>query len=195
MLPFFQTYSKEIGAFGAVVFAFALNQIFRLRPKLRYGVLHSFNFIVDHTTADDDGNLVAKKEIIRTASITLTNAGRSTANNVEITFNWQPPFLNAWPARHYDAKHSPQGRYTISLESLAPSESFGIEILSIGQAELPLIAALRCDECNGKLVSMRSQPAQSQWFVGLVIVIMVAGVAAIGYSSVWLVEALSAASS
>lgn len=188
MLTLVQAYSKELGAFGAVILAFALNRFFRLRPKLRYGVLHSFNFVVDHTTPDDNGNPINRKELIRTASITLTNAGLSAAHNVEITFNWQPPFLNASPARHYETKESPLGRYTVCLESLAPSESFGVEILSIGQAELPLIAALRCDECTGKLTAMISQPVQPKWFVATILALLIAGLAAIGYVAVSLIE-------
>lgn len=190
MLAVLQTYSKELTAIAAVLLTFGLNRFLRLRPRLRYGVRHSFNHLAEHTVADENGNNVARLGVVRTASINLINAGLNPAKNVEVTFNWKPQFLNVWPARHFDSKESAYSRYTLTLESLAPSEIFGIEILAI-EAELPVITSVRCDESEGKLVSMQPQQVAQNWKVITALTLMTLGLAAIGYMLAWTIQQLS----
>ena len=191
MLTFIQTYSKELSAIAAVVLAFGLNRILRLRPILRYGVLHSFNFLADHTVKDEQGNDVPQTAIIRTASISLVNSGLTPAKNVEVTFNWKPALLNVWPARHFTTKDSAHNRHTLSLDSLAPWETFGIELMAIG-AELPGITALRCDESEGKLVPMQPQQVHKPWKIAVALSLMTVGLGTIGYGIAWTIQRLSA---
>ena len=120
----------------------------------------------------------------------MTNTALTAAKNVEVTFNWKPAFLNVWPARHYSTKDSAHNRHTLALDSLAPGESFGIELLAIA-ADLPVITALRCDESEGKLVAMQPQQAVGKWTVGLVYSLMSVGFGTTAYAAAWVVQQLA----
>ena len=189
MLSIIQTYSKELTAIAAVLLTFGLGRFFRMRPRLRYGVRHSFDHLAEHTICDENGSTTPRLSVIRTASINLTNTGLMPAKNVEVTFNWKPQFLNVWPARHFESKNSAHNRFTLSLDSLAPREVFGIEVLSI-DADLPAITNVRCDESEGARVVMQPQPIAERWTVIAIIALMTIGLAALGYSIAWIMQQL-----
>lgn len=187
MLTVIQTYSKELTAIVAVVLTFGLNRFLRLRPRLRYGVRHSFNHLAEHTMADAEGNPVARTSVIRTASINLINTGLSSAKNVEITFNWKPQFLNIWPPRHFLTKDSAYNRHTIYLDSLAPKEVFGIEVVVIDN-EIPIITNVRCDEGEGVLVAMQPQQVAKQWQIIIIWILITMGLASAGYLAAYTLQ-------
>ncbi len=193
MLVFLQTYSKETAAITAVVLAFLLNRVFRLRPRIIYGVRHSFDHLVDQPRLNDSGQQIQAKQIVPTASVIMNNIGLQTAKNVELTFNFRPQFWNVWPARHFIETQSPQDRFTLSFESLAPKETVGIEIFAIN-AELPIITAVRCDECSGKFVQMQTQKKPATWLVVAVLFFGALGIATAAYIAAGWVEALYAIS-
>ena len=98
--------------------------------------------------------------------------------------------MNVWPARHFESKESAYNRFTLTLDSLAPGEIFGIEILAV-EAELPAITNVRCDESEGKLVAMQPQQVAASWKIVVAFLLMTVGLATIGYLIAWMVQQLS----
>lgn len=190
MLDFFQTHSKETFALVGVLLAFVLNRVFRLRPKLIYSVRHSTNYIVDEPLLDAEGNVLQHQQLVRTASIVAENTGLNAAKNVEFTFNWKPPIYNVFPGRAFSTANTEMNRWLLKLESLAPGEQFVVEIMSINQ-DLPLLSAMRCDDAAGKLINMAPQRVFPNWFNAIVIVLLLAGIAAVLYLLAALIEWLA----
>lgn len=83
------------------------------------------------------------------------------------------------------------GRWSIILESLAPSEVFGIEIMSINQ-DLPYLSAMRSDEVAAKLIIMVPQRQYASWIAALIVVLMILGAGTTLYLFAVLVEWLAA---
>jgi hypothetical protein len=190
MVDLIQAYSKETFALVSVVFGFALNRIFRLRPRLFYSVRHSSNYVVDEPLLDAEGKVLLQQQLVSTASIVSQNSGLQPAKNVEYTFNWKPPIYTVFPGRTFVAEPSAMGRWSIKLESLAPGETFGIEIMSINQ-ELPLISAMRSDEAVGKLIPMVPQRQFPTWFNTSVAALLILGAATALYLLALLIEWLA----
>jgi hypothetical protein len=168
-----------------------LTRWLRHKPALQYSVGHSWNHLVDQPLLDADGKVIAEQQLLRTASINVTNAGNGSATSLEITFNWKPQNYNVWPARHFQTVIGEDRRFTIKLESLAPNEFFRMEIMSIN-ADLPLLASVRCKECEGKLIPMGPQRIWPAWVIALLLFLMGLGALALIYATVsfvtWLIQ-------
>lgn len=176
MFTFFQTYSKETFALVGVVFAFALNRIFRLRPKLSYSVRHSSNYLINQPLHDQQGNVIQTKQLVSTASIIAQNTGLQHAKNVEFTFAYEPPIYNVYPGRSFTPQSTGMDRWVLKLESFAPNEQISIEILSINQ-DLPILTSVRCDEAEGKSITMKPQRVFPNWFNIFVLTQLLIGLA------------------
>ena len=187
MIAFLQTYSKEIAALAAVVVTFLLNQGLRPRAKIVYGTRNAFTFLVDQPLYSPDGQKLLDKQGVHTASYAVKNVGREPAESVEITFNWRPPFLNVWPPRHYEDKPSPLNRHSVVFPSLAPGETAQVEVMAIN-AQLPVITALRCDQCVGKEVQLQPQQVYPAWVQRIIWVVLTLGIGSTGYLLVWLIQ-------
>jgi hypothetical protein len=190
MIELLQTYSKETFALVAVCFGFMMNRIFRLRPQLFYSVRHSSNYVVDQPLLDSEGKVLLQKQMVSTASIVSENAGLRAAKSVEFTFNWKPPIYTVFPGRAFDAEDTSMGRWSIKLDSLAPGEVFGIEIMSINQ-ELPYLTAMRSEDAAGKLITMVPQRQFPAWFNRSVVALVILGLTAALYLIALLVEWLA----
>jgi hypothetical protein len=187
MIHFLQQYLKEIAAVACVFVAYLLNQHLKPRAKLIYGVRDETSLLVEEPLRDANGNQIAARQILHTTSLSITNVGKETAKNVEITFNWKPQFLNVWPARHFEERPSQHERHTIFLESMAPAEMFGIDMMSINR-QLPMITVVRSDECEAKKVEMEPTIVHPKWFVAIVAVLMVSGLGVIFYAIISLID-------
>jgi hypothetical protein len=190
VLSLLQAYGKEAFAVVSVVVAFVLNRVFRLRPKLIYSVRHSTNYVVDQPLLDAEGKIVAQQQLVRTASIVSENSGLQSAKNVEYTFNWKPPIYNVFPGRAFSTEETGMNRWVLKLESLAPGEVFGIEILSINQ-ELPFLTAVRSDEASGRLINMAPQRIWPTWWNRTVAALFILGVGTALYLFAVLLEWLA----
>jgi hypothetical protein len=78
------------------------------------------------------------------------------------------------------------GRWTLKLDSLAPGETFAIEILSINQ-DLPLLSAMRSDETEGRMITMAPQRQWPASFNLTIIVLILLGLGTVFY---WLVRGI-----
>lgn len=190
MLELVQTYSKETFAVAVVIFGFLLNRIFRLRPRLLYSIRHSSNYVVDQPLLDEEGNVIQEKQIVATASIISENVGLLSAKNVEYTFNWKPPIYTVWPGRAFETADTSMGRWSIKLDSLAPGENFGIEIMSINR-ELPYLTSMRSEETAGELITMVPQRQFPTWFYRTAWAVLIVGAATCLYLLALLVEWLA----
>ena len=185
-----QAYSKEAFAVVPVVLGFFINRIFRMRPKVLYSVRHTSNYVVDEPLLDSEGNVLQERQIVRTASIVSENAGLQAAKGVEYTFNWKPPIYTVFPGRAFTTEQTEMGRWSIRLDSLAPGEVFGIELMSINQ-DLPLISAMRSEETPGKLITMVPQREYPAWFNRTAFAILALGMVTLLYLTALLIEWLA----
>lgn len=167
-------YQTQLWSLGLVIFGAVVSRVMRLRPQLQYSVNHSANLLVEAPLITPDGEKVADRQLVRTASIIVGNIGLQAANNVEIAFNWKPPILNVQPPRAYSDVPSPFDRYSIKFDSFAPGEHTTISIMSIN-AELPVMTAVRSDECQGKLINMEPQRIWSKGVIGLLTTFLILG--------------------
>lgn len=155
-LAWLAAYQTQLWSLGLVVFGAIVSRTMRLRPRLQYSVNHSANLLVEEPLIDPEGKKLADRQLVRTASIVVSNAGLQAAKNVEVAFNWKPPILNVQPPRAYTDLPSPFDRHSIKFDSFAPGEQVTISIMSIN-AELPVMTAVRSDDCQGKPISMQPQ--------------------------------------
>ena len=190
-LNFLQNNPSEVVAIAAVILGFALQHFFRLKARLNYSVGHSSNILVEEPLFDPEGKKVADRQIVRTASISVTNNGLLPAKAVEITFNWKPPIMNVTPARAFTHHASDFNRYTLRFDSLAPGEWMTIDIMAFNQ-ELPLMTCVRSENSTGKLVNMHLQRT-FPWLVNAtIVVVMLTGLCTIAYYGVLAVKSVAA---
>lgn len=104
-MQFIELYGKEIFSIFIALLAWALNYFFKTKAKLQVGVPHQFTFLIQQPVHDDNGNILTSSQSVKTTSFIIRNAGRESATNVEIVFNWKPMCLNLWPVRHYKENH------------------------------------------------------------------------------------------
>lgn len=168
------------------VVGWVLGQWFKRKPILQYSVGHSWNHLVDQPLLDAEGKVLSEQQLVRTASINVTNAGNEPATSLEMTFNWKPQNFNVWPARHFQTVIGEDRRFTFKLESLAPKEFFRMEIMSIN-AELPLVTSVRSRECEGSPITMAPQRIWPKGIIAFLMVLMGAGAIALIYALVSLV--------
>lgn len=173
-------HQTEIWSIVTVILGSLIGRIFRLRPRLFYSVDHSTNILIDQPLLDHDGKQLAPSQLVRTASITVQNTGLNPARGVEVAFNWKPPILNLSPARAFAEVRSAFDRYSLKFDSFAPGESTTIEIMSIN-AELPMMTAVRSDDCVGQLINMAPQRVWPQWMLRSIALIMLVGAATLVY--------------
>lgn len=176
---------------GSVLLSAIIARYYRLRAKLRYSVGHAATLVVDQPLIDKDGKEISEHQIVRTASITLENAGLKPARASEITFNWKPMVMDISPARSYTEAFSPSGRYSLKFESLAPNERVTIEIIAIN-GELPLMTSVRSDECEGKMIKMAPQRVWPSWYLNILVGIFLLGLSTAVYLFASLLQLIAA---
>jgi hypothetical protein len=184
-----ETYGKEIVALLAPVITWLLNTVFRTRSRLYLANPHSFTFLVPIPLLNPQGQQISPTQTVHTASFMLWNGGRETATKVEWVFDWKPPCLNVWPARHYVVYTETDGRSVIVFESLAPHEYVGCELMSINAA-LPNLLTVRSDQCVAQNVNMYPQPVVSNLQRRVYAFLRLAGIALIVYLAILLVQFL-----
>ncbi len=157
-----ETYGKEIVALFVPFITWTLNTLLKPKARLLLASPHNFTFLVHQPRLDTDGNVITPTQTVQTKSIVLRNAGRETAKNVELVFNWKPLCLNVWPSRHYIEHDEPDRRYILLFESLAPNEIIGCELLTINDA-LPDLITARSEQCVAQTIAMSPQPVMRNW--------------------------------
>lgn len=173
-------YSPQIFAVGLVLFGAIVNRLFRLKPKLLYSVGHSSAVGIAVPPPASDAS--PGRALMRSASIFIGNGGLQPAKRVEATFAFRPAAYHVHPMRSFQEEVGAAGTFSLRFDSLAPSEQVRIEIVSFNQ-ELPLITAVRSDECTGRLVEMMVQRVWPNWITRTLVTATLLGIA----TSVYLV--------
>ena len=97
--------------------------------------------------------------------------------------------MNIFPARAFSEIDSAFNRYSVKFDSLAPNEQTTINIMSIN-VDLPVMTAVRCDECEGKLILMGAQRIWPNWFIRIVTTILLAGLVSTVYLLIRLLQSI-----
>jgi hypothetical protein len=184
-----ETYGKEIVSSLVPFITFALNSLFKAKAKLLLSIPHSFTYLVQQPLLDAQGKVVSPTQTVKTNSVVLQNAGRDTATNVELVFNWKPTCINIWPSRHFTEHVEADNRYIMIFDSLAPREIIGCELLAIN-AELPNLVTARSDQCVSQPVEMYPQPIIKTWQRRLAILLTLAGMGVVVYLAILLLQFL-----
>lgn len=158
----------------------ALNRLFTPSVKLFHSVTHGFHYLINEPLKDKDGNEIRPSQSVAVQSISISNAGRVPAKNLEIVFNWKPNYINVWPVRRFQEHIHPDGRYSVHLENLAPKEVFGLELLSVN-AEMPNIVTARSEEAESRERNMTSSVELAPWAKGMVLLLMTLGLITLVY--------------
>jgi len=190
-MVFLQTYAKEIFSLLVPLVTWFLSHIFRARAKLQIAKPHGFTFLVDAPLKDENDRVLSPNQTVHTITHLVNNAGKETATNVELVFNWKPLCINIWPTRHFKEHTEKDNRYILVFDSLAPGELIGAELLSINQ-ELPELVNVRSNQCTATTIEMYPQPVFPTWKRRLVAFLLFAGLAFVAYVTVILLQFLIA---
>jgi hypothetical protein len=188
-MSFIQTYAKEIVSLVVPFITWVLGRFFKAKAKLVLANPHSFTFLVQEPRRDAEGNVLSPNQTAHTISYLVKNAGSEPAKQLEFVFNWKPLCINIWPSRHIDEHIESDGRYVIMLESLAPNEFVGFELLAVN-AELPNLVTVRSEQCMARYVEMYPQPVVKPWVARLAVALMFAGVGLVIYLVLLLLQFL-----
>jgi len=185
----FEIYGKEIVSVFVPILVWFLNRYFKNKAKLYFGKPHSFTFIVDQPQLNEGGQPINVTQRVMTESVITWNSGKETATNVELLFNWKPQYMNVWPPRHYEGRTEVDNRYTVIFSSMAPGERIQCELLSVGaNNNLPGLLTVRCDQCEAEEKQMISQIFVPNWARRLILVLLLAGLAAVTYILLFLIQ-------
>ncbi len=179
-MTFFTTYAKEIFSLLVPLLTWVLNTRLKAKAKLAWWTRHSFTFLIQEPRLDAAGNQISPSQLVRTASVIVSNKGKETSKNVEIVFNWKPQYLNIWPVRDYVEKNAPGDRYVMIFDSLSPNEDVAIELLSVN-LELPDLLTVRCDQCVGDRIETISYPVVAKWKINVIRSLALVGFAGVIY--------------
>lgn len=176
MIEFAQAHSGEIVAIAAVILAYALHRLGRLRAKLVFGVQRAFTFSVGAPLLGT-ASRAFPCEKIDTVSVSVANLGSELARNVEIMLNGEPQLVNIRPARRYTMSSPIQGHVAIVLDGLAAKEAVVLELLAI-DADVPEVVLVRSDSGAGIRVPSTLRLVQPFWKLVMARLLVRAGFAA-----------------
>lgn len=161
-MTFLETYGKEIVALAVPLFTWALNRFFKEKARLLLATPHTFTFLVQQPLLNQQGQVISPSQTMQTRSLMVWNAGKETATQVELVFNWKPQCINIWPSRHFEEHTEPDGRHIMIFNSLAPNEYLGCELFSIN-SNLPDLILVRSNQCVAQTINMRLYPVMPPW--------------------------------
>jgi len=183
-------YQVQLWSLATVLFATTVNRFARLRPRIYYSIHHSSSILVNEPRLDAKGSILSPNQIVHMASIVVENGGISTAKALEIAFAFKPKIMNVSPRRAYSESTSPLGGHSIKFDSIAPSEQTKIDIMSINE-DLPILTAVRSDECQGKYIMMAPQRIWPSWFTRSIGVVLLIGAISSVYLLIRLIQTIA----
>ncbi len=145
----------------ALVVGLAL-QRFADKPKLQYFIPGTFVFDMNDP-----------KVTLQTDSLTLQNAGRKSATNIELVHRERPDHFQFSQAISYTEDENPNGEYLIKIASLGPKEFLNIQYLS--HIKPPVLLRVRSDQGPAQLIQVQFQPIYPKWLTSVVAVLMFSG--------------------
>ena len=138
---------------------------FKQKVKIVWG---SANLHAHRVPAGDTTVFVATEKFY------VQNLGKKGASRVEIIFSGQPSAYTVYPPRDYEQKMIPEGKFSISFPSLAPSELLIVDTIDVDSQNLKLEAVL-CADVMAKQVNFMPQRQFGNLFNATVVYLVAAG--------------------
>jgi hypothetical protein len=137
-------------------------QRFADKPKLQYFLPGTFFFDIEEP-----------KNQLQTDSLTIQNAGRKSATNIEIVHKEKPDHFQFSQAISYKEEFNPNGEHIIKIDSLGPKEFLNIQYLS--HSKIPALLRVRSDQGSAQLIQVQFQPVHPKWLKFVVGILMLSG--------------------
>jgi hypothetical protein len=122
---------------------------------------------------------------IRAGQVMIQNAGRRSATSLEIMAATGPmPWgYNLVPSINHHIRTGPRGEWLMEIPYLGPGETITLQILNG-----PNIETVRSAEGAAKLIGVVHQRVFPKWFRALIAMVMLVGVATVGYAILTLIR-------
>lgn len=149
------------------------------RPKLAYWLAHVSAFTLPATATTPAARLSVH-------GITVQNIGRRRAEGIEIAHNSAPDIFRIWPDLVQTTTMHPNA-HVIQIPDLGPGEWFTVNILTIGDRQVPSLLYIRSRDGQAQQVPVLIQRAtpRSLYYLGAIVFISGAG-----FLLFWLIKAL-----
>lgn len=145
-----------------------IGRIVLSRGKLSWGVSHMHFYQMPRL--DDGGSFP-----VRTQQIWFHNPGRNAIEDVEIVLNWRPQHFEIWDPRLYAVMSLPDGRFAITVPTLAGSESFTLSIIDTFN-DIPRVVNVRFKGGLGRLIEMIPQRVYPRWTIFCLLALTLIGI-------------------
>jgi len=158
---------------------------FEPKVKIVYWVPHTFWFnipIPQPENPSPTGGTPATAALLSHA-ITIQNAGRKTAENVEIVLRAKPDFFKLQPPMDYVESKTPAGEHVITVKSLGHREFLTVEFLSYASHPDPLL--IRSSAGPGQLIPVQTFRLFNPWLNRISSVLILTG---FGFWMYWLLR-------
>lgn len=187
MASLISQYSKEIVSILVPLLAWVLNGGLRRKARLIWTEQHSSSILTEENFSDGD-EIKSRPTVVCTRSLYFKNVGSQPAKRVELVFNWRPQCMNLIPHRLYEEKVSPNGKFIIQIENLAPGEWFISDLFSV--RELPNLVTVRCEQTIPKYIESSPQPVNSRRKLMMATYMMISGFIINVYASLVIIQYL-----
>ena len=145
----------------------AIIALFRPKVKLTWGSTSlSFHTFKVH----EDGEPIS----VSTEKLYVQNVGKRSAHNIELILTAKPTSYTLWQPREHSAKMIDNGRFAISVPSLAPKELLIIDLIDIDLLQ-PKLMAVNCPDVIADEVEFLAQRKFGWMFNSIIIYLMFAG--------------------
>ncbi len=170
LLPF----KEELIGLGFTLLAASILYAFRAKVKLHYGRANNSRNVV-FSPQSDEGVAPISTEVF-VDKYFLQNIGRKVATNVEFVLSNRPNDIMVWQPRDAEYKTVEKGNLLVKIPQISPGELVIIDCLYLNQ-QAAFVASVKCAEAMGKEVPFWTLRRFPPWFNGLVLVLLLFGVA------------------
>lgn len=176
--------SPEIVAVLLTALIAAITRYLQPAARVIWGISHGFTFLVPSQEKQPQSYPLS------TGSVFVRNAGRRTANDVEIVLNYRPQHFQIWPALGYETAETPEHHFIIKLKNLGPGEFTTVELVSANH-ELPITLRVRSPLGEAKRVGIAPMRVMPVWFNRAAVLLFSLGLFTVTYFLIRLIGFLS----
>ena len=97
----------------------------------------------------------------QTSSLTVQNAGRLAAGDVQIILSGQPADLQMYPIIPHTEEITEDGHFVLTIPRLGPREFVTLQIVGLGF--FPALLNLRSNAGAARVIPMEVRPVNSTW--------------------------------
>jgi hypothetical protein len=155
----------QILAFILTLVGALLTYLFRARVKLIYG--HTNNSFHELQTDTGPVRIYCEKHYIQ-------NAGKKSAERIEVAFSCSPSELSIFPPRSFEKKDGPDGQMMLEIPYLAPNELIIVDTIHVNSRTAEL-RAVHCPENVGRRVEFWVQRRYRPNFYRLGLLVLLLG--------------------